>query len=776
MAVQIDQIFTAKAESIQAFLSTAGQCFYIPAYQRAYAWDEDNVDRLFEDTINGLNHLMERDEAVSFLGTIIAIHDTLYQTVRPLLRPEVPPRVMTIIDGQQRITTSIMMNIALHAQLCTLLKKLGSVEGEQFDWAREQTKQAVAELKKTFVLDQATGTPDIYRYYPRIIRALADVWSKRKVQAMYNSPIATLIWLYVEHIEREEAKGAFKYRVVTSDGKGDARHAPLQEIFAYIVRRLTYVTTKETDKTDFPDIQQAVTKPNYIQALWSYPAPDHVVKFITEGSADRHFQTYVQLFRTLIFYKYFCSRVALTIVTTRTEDDAFDMFEALNTTGEPLTAYETFKPKVIEAEELESYETSPSYTALSRIDKYLEGYKKADDRQRATSEMLIPFALAETGHKLQKNLNDQRRYLRDSFDKLDGLEAKRDTVKSMANLSAFMETAWSPPIDEVPTIEGSDALDSSTGFALQALRHLKHQITIAAISRFYDQLRRASPEDRASHMGDFFAAIKAATAFSMLWRGAKGGTENVDAYYRSVMERGDKEKSIPPLAKHTGGNRGVVSLNNFKRLLRLGLFDQYPTKEDWVKTASRQPIYAHSSVVAKFLIIAASHDTVVATKPGLLERGRPGVSPTMVTDIWRADSNFSIEHVAPQKKAAGWQEAIYEQGEESFDLLGNLTLLPQAANSYVGGKSWAHKRLLYRYFSASTQAEADTVKAEFGAAGLAVSASGEIILRGSAYMPMCRAIAGYDGEWTKEFIAERSVRLAELAYDNIIGWLDVEAS
>jgi len=47
MAVQIDQIFTAKPESVQAFLSNPGQGCYIPAYQRAYAWDQENVDRLF---------------------------------------------------------------------------------------------------------------------------------------------------------------------------------------------------------------------------------------------------------------------------------------------------------------------------------------------------------------------------------------------------------------------------------------------------------------------------------------------------------------------------------------------------------------------------------------------------------------------------------------------------------------------------------------------------------------------------------------------------------
>ena len=39
---------------------------------------------------------------------------------------------------------------------------------------------------------------------------------------------------------------------------------------------------------------------------------------------------------------------------------AFDMFESLNTTGEPLTVFETFRPKVIQAEGLDKYENSDS--------------------------------------------------------------------------------------------------------------------------------------------------------------------------------------------------------------------------------------------------------------------------------------------------------------------------------------------------------------------------------------------------------------------------------
>lgn len=122
MTVQIDQIFTARAESVWQFLHAAGQGCYIPAYQRPYAWDSENVDRLIDDVLNGLNHLVDRSSAISFLGTIIAIHDTNLVTVKPVYQAEVAQRVMTLIDGQQRISTSVMMNIVLHHHTSTLIR------------------------------------------------------------------------------------------------------------------------------------------------------------------------------------------------------------------------------------------------------------------------------------------------------------------------------------------------------------------------------------------------------------------------------------------------------------------------------------------------------------------------------------------------------------------------------------------------------------------------------------------------------------------------------
>lgn len=775
MTVQIDQIFTATAENIWAFLSVAGQGCYIPAYQRAYAWDSDNVDRLVEDAINGLNHLTTRPAAISFLGTIIAIHDVNHVTVNPVFKAEVAPRVMTIIDGQQRISTSVMINIALHAHISALMARIGTAEGEEFDWVRWQANDALAELWDTFVLDRNNGVPEIYRYYPRVIRAMNDVWSKRQVQAKYTTPVARLIWDYIKHVKSDVTpKPAFDHRVERDDGTPDTTHGSIIRVFDYIRKELAKFTSRQSDKYEFPNLQQAVSNDGFMTALWSYPAADPVKKYITESSDHRLFAHVSSLLRALIFYKYFCTRMALTIVTTRTEDDAFDMFEALNTTGEPLTAYETFRPKVIEAETLVAFEDSVSHKGIQRIDKYLETFKKAEERQRATAELLIPYALSETGEKLQKNLSDQRRYLRDSFNDLPTLDEKRSAVTSMANLAAFMETGWQMSPEEAPVLEGAKEFDAITGFCFQALRSLKHTITISALARFYDELRRAPTEDRAAKMKDFFDAIQATTAFSMLWRGGKGGTESIDGLYRSVMREGDSVASIPPIAKRVGAVRGVVSLNNYRRLLKKRLLDEFPTKDAWVQAASQIGIYAHSAPVAKFLVICASHDTVVDTttgNEGLIKRGRAGVAPTMTADFWRAEASFSVEHIAPQSRTLEWDDTIYRPGTEHAHRLGNLTMLPRDANTYVSNRNWKHKQLLYRYFASETDEAATAVSDLFAPAGLVVSVAGGMILGTASYMPMCKAVGSYPGDWDLAAIDKRSKRIAELAYDNLIGWL-----
>lgn len=782
MSEEIEKIFSATAQSPWHFLNMSGQGCYIPAYQRPYSWDSDNVERLLEDALNGVNQLMLRPRAISFLGTIIAIHDTKYRTVKPVYRQHVPPRVMTIIDGQQRICTFVMVNIAFHDLLSRHERKFSKRKEEHLVWLVDQCRTLGALLCGTYQIDVTTGD-ELYRYYPRVTRAYDDAWSKRHNEAHYGSPIARLVWEYIQFSYSDRTK-AFRYLPQAEDGSALDEYRPVSDIFQYIQRALQRTCRGRKDD-DFPDILKVAKSESFCESVWGFPLPDYVVSYLAEQASHRDYADVCEVLRAVILAKYMNNRMAFTIVTTESEDDAFDMFEALNTTGEPLTAFETFKPRVIESEKLEKYEMSPSRRCIDEVEDYLNLFRKADARQKATSELLVPFALADRGDKLQKRLNDQRRYLRDEFDDLPGVAEKRDFVQSLAHLATFMRTAWDVDSDKAPELPPFKVADEEALVSFQALRQLKHAVTIAPLARFYDEAKRSKDDaERISRLSDLVGAIKATAAFSMLWRGAKGGTENIDARYRDVMRVGIKTKNadgdevtIPPLCKRPKDATGVVSLANLKHSLRTILMGETATKEEWVKAAARTPIYKHSTVVARFLLLCASHDGVVDTStPGLIRRGRPGIAPLLNLKVWTDQSYLTVEHVAPQKPAdAGWKAILDEEDVDIVDRLGNLTLLPQLENAIVGNRTWEHKLLFYRMLAAETAEAQAAIITEATTKGLTLSNKASEAMAQAKHIGLCMSLGGVTGGWTAELIDQRSRRIAELAWEKLAPWLDLSA-
>ncbi len=778
MAAEIDKMFTATTKSTWHFLIENGQGCYIPAYQRPYAWDNDNISRLFEDVLHGIGQVTQRPNTISFLGTIIAIHDTKYETVQPIYHIEVPSRVMTIIDGQQRICTAIMSNIALHDEIRRTFAKFKGKTEPHLVWIIEECTQLLADLRNTYLINRASGD-DNYRYYPRVIRAYSDAWSRRRGQAKYESSAAKLIWKYIDFTESGNTT-QFKFNPTDTAGNLIDRHKMIYDAFRFIQREVQRICQLNPDQYDFPDLVTATQTPDFSEGIWGFPLPEAVKNYVAEESGDIHYNCFCHLLRLIIFARYLNHRVAITVVTAGNEDDAFDMFEALNTTGEPLTAFETFKPKVIYLEAISKYEHSSSYKSITQIEEYLDRYRKADDKQRATSEMLVPFALAETGQKLQKKLNDQRRYLRDEFDKLSQLndiEKNRAFVCSVAGVASFMRYGWNVERGTKPSFNPLMINDDETLVGFEALRGLKHSITIAPLSRFHQHALDAIQDaDRRRRTEEFVAAIKATVTFSVLWRGAKGGTENIDSHYRDIM-RGINiaGENIPPLARRLNGKSGVLSLANYKKALRLILKHNgaIQTKDGWVKLVARTGVYQHSSVLARFLLFCASDDAVPDNaEKGLIERGRPDRGPMLRFSQWSNDAYFTVEHIAPQSQSQsiGWDPEIFNE-PQTVHTLGNLILLPREENNIVGDKSWENKRLMYSLLAADTQDEFDSIRGELGTVGLTLSKTAAEVLGNAKYLGICKSVALFDEPWCLEIIQKRTRRFAELAWDRLAPWL-----
>ena len=780
MPRDIEDIFRATSQSIWNFMVKPGQGSYIPPYQRVYAWENQNISRLFEDVLDGLRQLEQRPDVVSFLGTLIAIHDTDYLTVEPIVHGDVPTRVMTIIDGQQRLSTVVMANIALHDQIQHQLRALDArVTTEptepHIDWVRTVASKLLADLRDTYLMDQRAGEIP-YRYYPRIISAYRDVWSSKSASHKYSSPIACVVWRYIQHTELVHQSTAglpFAFHPQSPPGESADFYATIEKKFAYIQNQIGGLCQPGDLHTEFPDLL-SLTDLDRAGSLWNGSLICNVCEYIGGSTDDPVHEHYCNLVRLTAFGRYLNHRTAITVVTTKDEEDAFDIFEALNTTGEPLTAFETLKPKVIAVERLADYKRSPSHEAIATIEAYLQPFVKSEQRQAATSNMLVPFALAETATKLPKKLGPQRAYLRKQYDSLripDDLDPQRSFLKSLATLTQFLGDGWDVK-KRVPGFSPLTIGDSHALVAFRALQDLNHTITIAPLFRFYQHAVRVDqPSQRIQRTSDLVAAILATTAFSMLWRGAHGRTANIDSCYRDVMGTASDSASFA-LARRHPKSTGSLDLEAYKQALRgfLRTLSGIKTRADWIRKVLDVDLYTGARNVARFLLFCASDDAVPdSSRPGLIQRGRPGVAPMLDWVRWNSEEYFTVEHIAPQSRKVGWQANIYAE-ERTIHTLGNLILLPRDANSVVSNRPWATKRLMYALLASETPAEFGRIKKQLERNSVPWSEKATAVVEQAKYLGMCKSVS-LCRDWSQRMIKHRGERVAELAWERLAPWL-----
>ena len=93
----------ANETRVDKFLATNETAFAIPVYQRNYDWTLTQCKQLLHDIIEAGKN--DKTNA-HFIGSIVYVHDDVY-TASGLTE-------LTIIDGQQRLTTLTFIYIALY--------------------------------------------------------------------------------------------------------------------------------------------------------------------------------------------------------------------------------------------------------------------------------------------------------------------------------------------------------------------------------------------------------------------------------------------------------------------------------------------------------------------------------------------------------------------------------------------------------------------------------------------------------------------------------------
>ncbi len=94
-----------ESHSIHDVLAKNATSFFIPPFQRAYAWGKPEIERFFNDIsriIDSELDLNQKDKLEHFFGTIVVKEEKSGFANKSV-----------IVDGQQRLTTTLLFLIAL---------------------------------------------------------------------------------------------------------------------------------------------------------------------------------------------------------------------------------------------------------------------------------------------------------------------------------------------------------------------------------------------------------------------------------------------------------------------------------------------------------------------------------------------------------------------------------------------------------------------------------------------------------------------------------------
>jgi len=741
-----------------------GAAYSVPEYQREYRWPIGNIQRLVEDIVQGLfTHAdTSKQLTVTFIGTIILVGDN------ESAEPSFGGQSLSVVDGQQRLTTLALLLCRIDAYCYHMLQNLD--ETNPFEaWLIKELHG----LRKTIFPCIATGnfnlaSTDPYKFVPKITRAADDIRAHSTGEANYTSPVAKYIFSYIKFILAESADKPAAPPAPPEASTVNARINAIDENIAGLYKssnkdeELAELLPKLFDRKPFRKLFRELTERH------SDLISDLSRDVRSNLSEDAQKAVLVTAFSNyLLFY------VQMIFVDVSDEQYAFEVFEALNTTGESLTAFETFKPIVIRKENSGDtrlgYSNSTSKESFARIQSYAESFGSGE-RQRGISEILVTsLALYVSGKKTGRHLAEQRKYLQETYSRQGTADKRQAFVRAPIDLIEYRERFWDSPSESVLVNLGGS---TQTVYACASfLSASGTNLSIPILARFWRAYKDGRIEEE-----EYAAFFKAVTAFVALRRAATGGTKNIDGDLRLLMQKGDvRHSAFAGLSLNLDNDTTVPSLTDFTAALRY-LLQRRPinvqNRQDWIGKASANPLYIANSPLCKFLLLAASHSSQgeAHTYPELRPVTESINNKYLTFDVWTAPDTETVEHIAPQKGSGSWSSTIYTE-PDLVHTLGNLMLFPKAHNTSLSNGGPDQKWPVYKALAALDKQAREAQIIEAKKRNAEIKPKLERAVLASSRLPLVASVAEFNGQWTADVIKQRSRNITERAWDSIAPWL-----
>lgn len=738
--------FDADGSTVSELLNRNGQGFYIPIYQRAFTWSSDDVDQLLEDLLLGTTAAADAkpSSVLMFIGSVIVLSDK--SAVDPPCAAT-PANVLHVIDGQQRLTTLVLICAELYIRTWKLEEAVSArpdvASNAQAAWISKRLKRSLKLLLDTISFETDTVDEGLYSRAPRLIRQGTDLWGDDLDSIQYESNPAWYIWEVLKQRDAGDVQGV----------PGIVERATFFEILRVIGERLDAVQAGATKLTALDALATPV--PSWAAALSGDEQP-------LGGTQDLALDEALRLV-TLISYV----QVGLLFIDVRapSAENAFALFEPLNTSGQMLTPLETLKPAVIRVEGgVQKYMDSNSKKHMDRLD---ELFPPTDEKARkSVADFIGTTALADKGEgRIGKSLQPQRRYLRQRL-QIDLVGRKGDQrrfIKSLADDAEFFTEA----VRQKGTPAHLASASEADRLYFRVLQESRHSIAFPLLARYQAVQTKAGRVE-------YLEVMRAVAGFFALWRTSRSSTAQIDDIHRDLMSIGHPATSLPPLARWNSTTGAASSAlppaADVKKALAALLRDRgkIPNKQTWVTRMSAQNLYDNAKILSRLLLLAAHDDAIPATPAGQIRRGTSGCYPTLTLAAW--EQLPTVEHIAPQSPMSAdtsYEAAIYDN--DLVGHLGNLTLLPQDLNNLVENRPWDIKRQFFDILGESDpQQRAAQVSGLVLPQGQTLGKKAQVNLLDSDFMSLTPFVARRKvNSLTREFVDRRSRVLGGLAWDRL---------
>ncbi|ABI71934.1 DUF262 domain-containing protein [Shewanella frigidimarina] len=773
-------IFKADPQSVfDVLCDRKNTGFYMPAYQRPYSWEEAHIKDLFSDCDNVFRNLLDSSDAIIFLGSILSVDDSGAQTIYPLAKRHTPTHIKLIIDGQQRLSTLAIIIMCLNERLRFLLPKLKkSIEDEVDDDAID-TLENLREIVSQSILDtsnfviETTAEHSLYKYLPKIIRSQLDCWGKDEKNAVYESPISELLISYQRHII--ESDGSTIFKEIDLSVLSDSCKRVVNNV-KEIRRQLNCIQNGFQFKNQDEDGEEKLLISDFVNVdtldiCLDFPIDESLLK------ASKNNTKIQDIIFITAFTKFLLHRVCLTFVEVNNESYAFDMFEALNTTGEPLTAIETFVPKVIEHIGYKRNEGEPgvdeAMLSLNSITDRFERMIKSKDKNDKTKALILAFIRAYDGRVKVTSLRDQRDAMLKSYEQCAYVN-KDEYLAQLGSTAKFLFDHWQSPVPDVNGLVSNSDLDTAN-VCLRYLVDMKHDIVQPLLIQFMLQ------DEKYQFVGNvdssFIKVLKAITAFSVLWRAMSGGADGIDGVYKKLHEKGFDISGVHSKAYKLKDS--TISSEEFNvdavkaffvQELESKIIDKESPKdgayEKWLDICSKQPLLTKSKSI-KLLLLAGFHGVKLEGENFI--RSEEPITQFITPIMWELVSNKDrIKKVySGGTSSSGWSDPnIFNP--EVFNKLGNV--LVDARDNIITSStktSWySIKQNMLDALSNDSLENINSIFSEKSIISDEAKRHASILLLESKYEEVTFA-----DEWDKNAIDERTMLLLKNAWTNLNQWL-----